>query len=124
MSREEHRGRYLFWFNNEQFSEHWFKTRIGEAVSNAGTRYTPELNVELPLAQLFDGLGRTKAFFDRIKVIRGDIKRSLSKVINSKQNEQIATAEFNFQEKITQLLEKLNELDVVGVDKIDLDKIP
>ena len=123
LSREEHRGRYLFWFNKEHFSQHWFKTRLDEAVGNAATRYTPELNVELPVAQLFDGLGRTQAFFDRIKTIRGEIKRSLSKVGNAKSNEQTKVVEANFKEKNTQLLRKLDELDVVGVDKIDFDTI-
>jgi len=63
LSREEHRGRYYFWFNREFFSKQWFQERLDEAVINAGARYTPALNVELPIARLFDGLGRTIAFF-------------------------------------------------------------
>ncbi|MDJ0899804.1 MAG: hypothetical protein QNJ55_13440 [Xenococcus sp. MO_188.B8] len=123
LSREKHRGRYLFWFNSQEFSQNWFKTRVDEAVNNAGTRYTPELNVELPIAQIFDGLGRTKAFFNRIKLIRGKIKKSLSKVTNSKSDDPIQAAETKFQAKITQLLAKLYDLDTVGVDEIDFASI-
>ena len=94
LAREDHRGRHLFWFNIQKFSQNWFKTRVDEAVSNAGTRYTPELNVKLPIAQLFDGLGRTEAFFNRIKVIRGKIKKSHSKVDNSKSDDLIQVREF------------------------------
>ena len=63
LSRAEHRGRYYFWFNRELCGKQWFQERLDEAVANAGVRYTPALNVELPIARLFDGLGRTTAFF-------------------------------------------------------------
>lgn len=96
---------------------------MNEAISNAGTRYTPELNVELPVAQLFDGLGRTQAFFDRIKVIRGEIKRSLVKVKNSKSDNPVEAAEAKFQDQKALLLAKLNDLDTVGVDEIDFASI-
>ena len=66
LSQEEHRGRFFFWFHRELFSDGWFQGRLDEAVAGAGPRYTPELNVDLPIARLFDGLGRTTAFFERL----------------------------------------------------------
>jgi hypothetical protein len=63
LAREEHVGRYKFWFDQEFLSGSWFGAHIREVVANAGDRYTPELNVELPIAQVFEGLGRTPAFF-------------------------------------------------------------
>lgn len=66
LSREEHRGRYYFWFSRELFSRAWFKDRFEEARANVGARYKPEINVELAVADLFDGLGRTPAFFERL----------------------------------------------------------
>lgn len=81
LTREEHRGRLYFWFNSEFFSDEWFQSRLKEAIANAGARYTPryipEINIELPIARLFDGLGRTKAFFNRFKVIKGKLEKSL-----------------------------------------------
>lgn len=76
LSREVHRGRYYFWFNKDLFSHQWFENRINEAISNAGPRYTPELNVDLPLANNFEGLGRTSTFYDKIKIMYGEIKRA------------------------------------------------
>lgn len=78
LSREEHRGRYLFWFNQELFSAEWFDRRLEEVIADAGERYTPELNVELPVAKLFDGLGRTAAFYARIKTLYGIAKRAFT----------------------------------------------
>jgi hypothetical protein len=66
LSREEHVGRFKFWFDQEFLSEAWFSAHIHEVAANAGDRYTPELNVELPIAQVFEGLGRTPAFFSSL----------------------------------------------------------
>jgi len=66
LSQEEHRGRFFFWFHRELFSDRWFQERLDEAISGAGPRYTPKLNVALPIARLFDGLGRTTGFFEQL----------------------------------------------------------
>ncbi len=66
LTGKAHRGRLFYWFNHEKLSDRWFSERAEEAVSNVGPRYTPHLNVTLPVARLFDGLGRTERFYSRI----------------------------------------------------------
>ncbi|MCL4266050.1 MAG: ATP-binding protein [Anaerolineae bacterium] len=78
LSREEHRGRFFFWFGKEFFSQSWFKDRLQESIQVAGPRYTPEIHVDLPVAQLFEGLGRTSEFFIRIKHMLRDTKKDYS----------------------------------------------
>ncbi len=80
LSREEHRGRFLFWFGRKWFSRNWFSNRIDEAIRIAGPRYTPEVDVELPIAQIFDGLGRTPAFEQRVKSHLREMKRVHSRI--------------------------------------------
>lgn len=121
LSREEHGGRYFFWFNKESFSQQWFVNHIKEAVANVGPRYTPELNVELPIACLFDGLGRTSEFYKRIKVLYGGIKRSHSKSQTDKA-EKVAKQEFDFLRKnINQCLSILESVGESEIDHIDID---
>jgi hypothetical protein len=67
LSREEHRGRPFFWFGSEFFSQSWFENRLQESIEVAGPRYTPKIHVELPVAQIFDGLARTPSFYTRLK---------------------------------------------------------
>ena len=74
LSREEHRGRYYFWFNRDLFSRDWFLNRVEEAIANVGPRYTPELDVKLPIAQLFDGLGKTQEFVKRVRKLQKAIQ--------------------------------------------------
>ncbi len=62
LSREEHAGRSLFWFDETFLSNNWLGDRLSAAVANAGPRYSPELQVHLPIARAFDGFGRTREF--------------------------------------------------------------
>lgn len=73
LALEVHHGRHYFWFHEERFGPQWFQQRFDEARANVGERYTPELNVDLPVARLFDGLGRTEAFRLRFLTLRGKI---------------------------------------------------
>lgn len=83
LSREENRGRYFFWFNEEFFSQQWFENRLEEAVANVADRYTPNLNVELPPGRLFDGLGRSPRFYAHVKELYGNLVKACSKVFSS-----------------------------------------
>jgi hypothetical protein len=67
LSNEKHRGCHWFWFNEERFSNSWFASRVEEALDNARDRYTPALNIDLPIRTNFYGLGRTPAFFERLE---------------------------------------------------------
>jgi len=67
LSQDMHRGRVFFWFQREFFDQRWFTQRIEESIADVGVRYTPELDVALPIAHVFDGLGRTNAFYKRLK---------------------------------------------------------
>ncbi|MGZ5440358.1 MAG: AVAST type 2 anti-phage system protein Avs2 [Thermoanaerobaculia bacterium] len=75
LALDAHHGRHYFWFHEEQFGPAWFEQRFEEARANAGERYTPELNVDLPVARLFDGLGRTEAFRLRFLTLRGRMRK-------------------------------------------------
>ena len=44
----------------------WFQRRVDEAVATAGPRYTPELHIDLPIAEEFEAFGRTEWFFDNV----------------------------------------------------------
>ncbi|MFC2146103.1 AVAST type 2 anti-phage system protein Avs2 [Acidobacteriota bacterium] len=123
LSREEHRGRYFFWFNKELFSQQWFENRIEESIANSDPRYSPQLNVELPIARLFDGLGLTSAFYNRIINYYSEIKRAYSNV-HSKKAIEIAKDQFNsLEENMCQLLSVLESLEQSRMDFIDFNHI-
>ncbi|HYI07594.1 MAG TPA: AVAST type 2 anti-phage system protein Avs2 [Thermoanaerobaculia bacterium] len=75
LAQERHAGRHFFWFNEKFFSNKWFFERYEEARAAAGARYTPELNVELPISRVFDSLGRTESFFQSFQRLRGLLRK-------------------------------------------------
>ena len=45
-------------------SNDWLNEKNALAIADLGGRYTPELNVKLDIAKVFEGVGRTQAFSD------------------------------------------------------------
>lgn len=76
LARPEHVGRVRFWFDAHGFDGAWFSARLEEALSTAGPRYTPEINVDLPIAREFDAFGRTDSFFKIVKSHGRQIRES------------------------------------------------
>ncbi len=60
-------GRAYYWFAATVLTPEWFEEHIQQAIEVAGERYTPELNVELPIASVFEGLGRTLEFQTQLR---------------------------------------------------------
>lgn len=121
LSREEHRGRTYFWFHEERFNQEWFGNIVVEAIANAGPRYTPELNVDLPIARTFEGLGRTQSFFTEMKVLRGKLVREVAKLRRAIPDETGKEAFKALVEEIERLLPILVQAEDECIQQIDLE---
>ncbi len=80
LARTEHVGRVRFWFDKRGFDGAWFSARLDEAVRAAGPRYTPEIHVELPIAEDLDAFGRTQRFFIRVKALAIPLREALQRL--------------------------------------------
>lgn len=76
LSEPEHRGRAWFFWDEEVFGEDWCRTRLDVTTRAAGQRYTPNLNLELPVAFALEGLGRSAEFFRRYRRRRGAVLKA------------------------------------------------
>lgn len=122
LSREEHRGRFFFWFNREFFSRKWFENLVAVAIANAGPRYTPELHVGLPIAALFDGLGRTAEFLARINNAYDELRRSYAKLKFGPGQADVDKLIAEIREDATHLFPILESVREAGVGPIDVDR--
>ncbi len=77
LARPENVGKVRFWFDIRRFDQAWFEARLQEAHKTAGPRYSPELNVELPISAKFEAFGRTPRFFDQLKTHAREIRGKL-----------------------------------------------
>lgn len=78
LSEPQRAGCVSFWFDTRHFTDAWFRARLDEALASAGPRYTPELNIDLPIQGDFEAFGRTELFFDRVKAQARPIREKLS----------------------------------------------
>ena len=76
LSRNDHVGRRRFWFGQQEFDQDWFCSRLNEAVKAAGPRYTPEIHVDLPIAQDLDRFSRSDRTFKEVKSLAVGIRRA------------------------------------------------
>jgi len=99
------------------------KRRLKTVIKIAGPRYSPELNVDLPINSIFDGIGRTPTFFCKIKESLGKIKREY----NHSKSKKVLEVAGNDYEKINTSVNKvinfLSKIDKIGNRKINFEKL-
>lgn len=66
LSYKENEGLKYFWFNEEEFTDEWFAAKNKESINALGARYTSDLNFDLPIAKVFNGLARNDQFEDEV----------------------------------------------------------
>lgn len=99
---------------NRFLDKKWQKAHLKKIKERAGNRYTPELNIDLPIADIFDGISRTENFYTTIRGRYGKLNREFSRVSQKYENEEIQKLYKNLKNGISRLsilLEKLKEYD-------------
>lgn len=77
LTKDEHAGRRFYWFDQTALTSDWFNRNLEAALETAGPRYTRELHVELDIAQVFEGLGRTERWSADLQKALAEVKDSL-----------------------------------------------
>ena len=76
-------GLTYFWFNKEEFTNQWCIEQTELAIDDLGKRYTPELNLELDIAKVFDGVSRNHKYQEHISNLFDEMLIKGSKVVSS-----------------------------------------
>ena len=80
LSKQAECGRLLFWFGEVEFNQSWFGDRLGESVTAAGPRYTPEVNVELEITQHLAAFARTEETLDRLRALAPQLRKEFQAI--------------------------------------------
>ena len=119
LSDERNQGRCKYFFDQEFLSSDWFEKHVNYATATAGPRYSPQLNVKLPLAEKFEALGRTAKFYDMLKTHSREISENFD---YSKNHKTVMEAQSEFVELrshidiITDILKHASELEQQDID--------
>jgi hypothetical protein len=97
----------------------WCNQHLKEIKQKAGERYTPELNVELPIAEIFDGISRTKSFYTSIRKHFGNLSRKFGYLSSKHESTRINKIYGKLSKEISDLSKFLS-----GVKEFNTDPIP
>lgn len=78
-----HAGRRHYWFDTLHFTPDWFRTRFEITRHALGQRYTPELNIELPIRRGLLAIARDPLFVDNLRRLADDIDEARHRAVDS-----------------------------------------
>jgi len=70
-------GMRRYWFDNDFFTETWFKEHHIFAEAQAGDRYTPELSLKTPIATSLDTFGKTESGNEKLLKAHENITKNM-----------------------------------------------
>jgi len=121
LSQDNHAGRFYFWFNKEYLHKQWFEEHIRTVHSNAGPRYSPELRVDLPIASLFNGLGRVPDFVpEKLKSAGRQLLRVWQMANRAEWRESVADSFSLLEKTIQELMRTLDGLQDTGIVQLPI----
>ncbi len=97
----------------------WYNKHLARIKQKAGARYTPELNVNLPISRIFDGISRNHKFYQEIREKYGELFRAFRYVSSKYENQDLQ----NEYEKINGKMHKFLKL-LENVKEYDTRQIP
>lgn len=114
----ENVGMIKFWFNKDELTDEWFHDKLEIAIADLGNRYTPKLNFELDIANIFNGIAKNKSFKEQFIQIYDEF------LINSKKINLYEEKLNNYQNRIqvfrNQIMNIYNEIDFDGMQEINI----
>lgn len=123
LGKRENEGKLYYWFGQEEFSDEWFNHRLQESIRNLDKRYTPELNLDLPIAKIFEGLARDKHFNRQFISYLDDLLKRYGKAISHVNEPTVKDLVDKISSLITQFKQECEQIDFVEITIIDTDKL-
>ncbi len=117
--KPENEGKRRFWFGQEEFSDSWFKQRLEESILNLGKRYTPEINFDLSIAKVFEGLSRDEFFKQQFISRLDDLLKNYTKAISRAHPDVVKDSVEQIEALITQFRQLCDQIEFEEVSNID-----
>lgn len=121
LNLEQHSGRCMYFFDREFLTKKWFTNHINDSIKDASVRYSPEINLELAIAEAFETLGQTPSFVNKIKKIVYKIKKRFKYIKSKLSQEMEEPAEL--ESAVNTVTNVLTDINTSEQMQIDLDQI-
>ncbi|MBA7533000.1 hypothetical protein ES705_25235 [subsurface metagenome] len=104
-------------------SKNWYKKHLVQIKKKAGARYTPELNVNLPISEIFDGISRTEKFSTTIREYYGELLRQFRYVSSKYGKDELQKNYDQIKKEIDALFKLIESMQAYNTNKIPWGKI-
>lgn len=104
-------------------SKNWVENHLIQIKKKAGSRYSPKLNVDLPISEIFDGISRNTLFYDSIRRDFGNLSREFGLISSKYENEDIQKTYKAFCKNMKLLLDVLSRIKKYNSAVIPWEKI-
>ena len=99
-------------------SKNWYKKHLVQIKQKAGARYTPELNVNLPISEIFDGISRTEKFYATIRENYGELLRQFRYVTSKYEKYELQKNYNQIKKEIDVLFKFIENIKIYNTNKI------
>jgi len=99
-------------------SKNWYKKHLVQIKQMAGARYTPELNVNLPISEIFDGISRTEKFYITIRINYGELLRQFRHISTKYVKDELQKNYNQIKKEIDTLFKLIENIKVYNTNKI------
>jgi len=96
---------------------------LNNIKQKAGARYTPELNVDLPISEIFDGISKTEKFYTTIRENSGELLREFRYVTSKYEKDELQKNYDQIKKEIDALFKLIEGIKVYDTNQIPWDKI-
>ena len=101
----------------------WYEKHLTQIIIKAGARYNPELNVDLSISEIFDGISRTEKFYETIRQKNGELYRDFGYVSPKYEKEELQKDYDQLKKKIDTLFTLIGQIKSYDTDLIPWVKI-
>lgn len=119
LSKKENEGKLYYWFGKEEFSDEWFKQKLDENIKNLDKRYTSELNFDLPIAKIFDGISRDKYFKEQFYSYLDDLLKHYGKAVSHTKENKVKENIQKIVSTINVFKQRCEQIDFIEISTID-----
>lgn len=112
LSQPINNGKLFFWFNRSEFTDGWFKLQNEEKIVDLGARYSPDLNVDLDVKYIFEGLYFNQNFKEKTSKGLRNIEKKYNAFLCVLDEFKLGELKTEFESLLDDYLKRVREINI------------
>lgn len=113
-------GLLHYFFDREEWTDEWLNHKNKDSITQLGARYTSELNIDLPIGRIFDGLARDEDFKRQAHDCYETLMESYRNAIRSNAGDELKVGMQELERRVRALRDQFERVEWTGNDPLPL----